>query len=136
MELCLGSARDIIPPKRANETIMVVNKSKKDGKDKELSEESTRIVCRQLCNEIVNYKKILRRSLNLNYLEVERSIDELRETCGKYADYEEGECPYEMPNIKEKLINTRGYENLVNEEVSVFWGNQVLYCMSSIQINE
>lgn len=127
VELHIGGARDIIPPERANETIGVVNKSKKDGKDKELSEESTRIVCRQLCNEIVNYKKILRRSLNLNYLEVEGSIDELRETCGKYADYEEGECPYEMPNIKEKLINTRGYENLVNEEVSVFWGNHVVH---------
>ena len=127
VELYIGGARGIIPPERANETIGVVNKSKKDGKDKELSEESTRIVCRQLCNEIVNYKKILRRSLNLNYLEVEGSIDELRETCGKYADYEEGECPYEMPNIQEKLINTRGYENLVNEEVSVFLGNQVTY---------
>jgi hypothetical protein len=118
VELYIGGVKDIIPPEKANETIGVVNKSKKDGKDKELSEESTRIVCRQLCNEIVNYKKILRRSLNLNYLEVERSIDELRETCGKYADYEEGDCSYKMPNIKEKLIASRGYEHLVNEEVS------------------
>ncbi|KAL3815610.1 hypothetical protein ACHAXA_007142 [Cyclostephanos tholiformis] len=116
VELYIGGVRDIIPPEKANVTIGVVNKSKKDGKDKELSEESTRIVCRQLCNEIVNYKKILRRSLNLNYLEVERSIGELRESCGKYADYEEGDCSYEMPNIKEKLISSRGYEHLVNEE--------------------
>ena len=34
-----------------------------------------------------------------------------------------------MPNIKEQLMNTRGYENLVNEEVSVFWGNQVILCV-------
>ncbi len=68
MEQCLGSARDIIPPKRANETIGAVNKSKEDGKDKDLSEESNCIDCRQLCNEIVNYKKIMRRSLNLDEL--------------------------------------------------------------------
>jgi hypothetical protein len=124
VELYIGGAKDIIPPEKANETIGVANKSKKNSKDKELSEESTRIVCRQLCNEIVNYKKILQRSLNLNYLEVEKSIDELRETCGKYADYEDGDCPYDMPNIRGKLINTRGYEHLVNEEVSNIWGTR------------
>jgi len=64
-----------------------------------------------LCNEIVNYKKILRRSLNLNYQEVIRSIEELRVTCPKYADYEEGDCPVPMPDITAKLKRSRGYED-------------------------
>jgi hypothetical protein len=110
--------KEIIPPEKANETMPVMNKSKKSEKDKWLSEESTNIICMNLCNEIVNYKKILRRSLNLNYQEVERSIAELRVTCPKYADYEEGDCPVPMPDIKEKLINSRGYEDIVLEGVS------------------
>eukprot|EP00581_Thalassiosira_minuscula_P018243 CAMPEP_0183717972 /NCGR_PEP_ID=MMETSP0737-20130205/11371_1 /TAXON_ID=385413 /ORGANISM="Thalassiosira miniscula, Strain CCMP1093" /LENGTH=480 /DNA_ID=CAMNT_0025947451 /DNA_START=65 /DNA_END=1507 /DNA_ORIENTATION=+ len=112
----IGGEREIIPPEEANTTIVAVNKSKKDGKDKELSEESTKILCRQLCNEIVNYKKILRRALNLNYAQVEQSVEELRETCPEYADVEEGECPVAMPDIREKLINTRGYEDMVMED--------------------
>ena len=118
VEHFIGGEKEIIPPKNVNTTIGVVNKSKKDSHDKLLSEESTHIVCKQLCNEIVSYKKILRRALNLNYQEVERSMEELRETCPKYADYEEGDCPSPMPDIKEKLINTRGYEDVVMEGVS------------------
>lgn len=114
-EHTIGGSKEIIPPELANSTIKVVNKSDKDAEDKELSKESTRLVCKELCNEIVNYKKILKRALNLNYGEVERSVEELRETCGKYADYEEGDCPVPMPDIGEKLINTRGYEDLVME---------------------
>ena len=118
IEHYLGGVKEIIPPEKANETMPVMNKSKKSEKDKWLSEESTNIICMNLCNEIVNYKKILRRSLNLNYQEVERSIAELRVTCPKYADYEEGDCPVPMPDIKEKLINSRGYEDIVLEGVS------------------
>ncbi|KAL7536483.1 hypothetical protein ACHAXR_007876 [Thalassiosira sp. AJA248-18] len=109
----IGGEREIIPPEEANTTIGVMNKSTKDSQDKYLSEESTLLVCRQLCNEIVSYKKILRRSLNLNYQEIERSIEELRQTCPKYADYEEGDCPFPMPDITEKLIDMRGYEDVV-----------------------
>mmetsp|Transcript_32863 Transcript_32863/g.79529 ORF Transcript_32863/g.79529 Transcript_32863/m.79529 type:complete len:456 (-) Transcript_32863:32-1399(-) len=111
----IGGEKDMIPPERANETIHAVNKSTKDGQDKWLSDESTRIVCRQLCNEIVAYKKILRRALNLNYLEVERSTEELREVCPEYADREEGECPTPMPDISTKLMSSRGYEDIVME---------------------
>lgn len=114
----VGGEMEIIPrgEEEANSTIKVMNKSTKDGRDKWLSEESTRIVCRQLCNEIVSYKKILRRALNLNYQEIERSMEELRHSCPEYADHEEGDCPFPMPDIKEKLINTRGYEDMVMED--------------------
>ena len=119
IEHYIGGINDSIPIDKANETISVMNKNSVHVMDKELSLESTTILCYMLCNEIVNYKKILRQSLNLAYLDVQTSIDELRETCGKIADYEEGECPVLMPNIQQKLIETRGYVNLVNEDVSV-----------------
>ena len=83
---------------------------------KYLSEESTNALCRHLCNEIVNYKKILRRSVNLNYLQIEESITELRESCCKYADYGECDCHYDMPDIKGKLLNFRGYVDKVQLE--------------------
>jgi predicted AlkP superfamily phosphohydrolase/phosphomutase len=111
-----GGVKEIIDPNRGNETIGVMNKSKKDQSHKQLSKDSTKIICRQLCNEIVSYKKILRRSLNLNYQDIEESIEELRETCGKYADYEEGDCSVPMPDITEKLIVNRGYNDLVMEK--------------------
>lgn len=118
VEHFIGGVKEIIDPNKGNETIGVMNKSKKDQSHKELSEDSTKIICRQLCNEIVSYKKILRRSLNLNYQDIEESIEELRETCGKYADYEEGDCSVPMPDITEKLIVNRGYNDLVMERVS------------------
>lgn len=118
VEHFIGGVSEVIPPEKANTTIGVMNKSKKDSRDKSLTKESTHIVCRQLCNELVSYKKILRRSLNLNFQEIEESIEELRQTCPAYADFEEGECPFPMPDITEKLINTRGYEDKVMEMVS------------------
>ena len=105
----IGGEKDTIEP----DAIGVMNKSTKNTDDKYLSEDSLHIVCRQLCNELVSYKKILRRSLNLNYQQIEESIEELRKTCPKYADYEEGDCPNPMPDITDKLINTRGYEDKV-----------------------
>ena len=102
----IGGEKDIIDVSKANETIGVMNKSTKDAEHKWLSEESTKIICRQLCHEIVAYKRILRRALNLNYPEIEKTIDELRGTCGKYADYEEEDCSTPMPDLTEKLINS------------------------------
>ena len=115
VEHFIGGVKEIIPPEIANETIPVLNKSKKSERDKWLSEESTYIMCRNLCNEIVSYKKILRRALNLNSQDVELSIEELRVTCPEYADYEEGDCPVPMPNVTEKMIDSRGYTNFVIE---------------------
>jgi hypothetical protein len=116
VEHYIGGVKDIIPPEKANSTMPVMNKSTKDQKDKWISEESTKILCKNLCNEIVNYKKILRRSLNLNYMEVEHSIEELRATCPMYADFEEGDCPVPMPNISDKLKASRGYANIAIED--------------------
>ena len=116
VEHYIGGVKEIMPPEKANETMPVMNKSTKDQKDKWISEDSTKILCMNLCNEIVNYKKILRRSLNLNYMEVEHSIEELRATCPMYADFEEGDCPLPMPNITDKLQASRGYANIAIED--------------------
>mmetsp|Transcript_17639 Transcript_17639/g.27650 ORF Transcript_17639/g.27650 Transcript_17639/m.27650 type:complete len:452 (-) Transcript_17639:97-1452(-) len=123
VEQYIGGERDIITPENAQTAFPVINKKNmtKDpsvridpySSPKYLSEESVHTLCRHLCNEIVNYKKILRRSVNLNYLQIEESITELRESCGKYADYEEGDCHYEMPDIEGKLLTFRGYVDKV-----------------------
>ena len=126
IEQYIGGEKDILTPENAEAAFPVINKKNmtKDpsvkidpySSPKYLSEESTNALCRHLCNEIVNYKKILRRSVNLNYLQIEESITELRESCGKYADYEEGDCHYDMPDIKGKLLNFRGYVDKVQLE--------------------
>ena len=125
IEHFIGGPKEIIDPKKANETIGIMNPSKKNYDYKWLSEESITILCRQMCNEIVTYKKILRRSLNLNYPEIEKSITELRETCGTYADVEEGDCSSPMPDIQEKIINTRGYADIVMEGSYKFNKNEL-----------
>eukprot|EP00985_Skeletonema_marinoi_P016415 scaffold8829_cov107-Skeletonema_marinoi.AAC.2 len=126
IEQYIGGEKDILTPENAEAAFPVINKKNmtKDpsvkidpySSPKYLSEESTNALCRHLCNEIVSYKKILRRSLNLNHLQIEESITELRESCGKYADYEEGDCHYDMPDIKGKLLNFRGYVDKVQLE--------------------
>jgi len=112
VEEFIGGKKDIIPP---NQTLAVMNKSQKDESDKYLSDESKQIVCRELCNEIVNYKKILKRALNLNKDDLRETLEELRQQCPEYADVKEGECPFPMPDIAEKLVNSRGYEFVVME---------------------
>jgi hypothetical protein len=125
VEHFLGGKKDILTPESAktafpkiNEKNMTMDPSVKYDpypSPKYLSEESTYSLCRNLCNEIVSYKKILRRSLNLNYQQIEESISELRESCGKYADYEEGDCYMDMPQIEEKLVMHRGYVDKVHQ---------------------
>ncbi|KAL3797967.1 hypothetical protein HJC23_013205 [Cyclotella cryptica] len=112
VEHFIGGQSDIIPP---NSTLakMNVNKNPQAEQDKNLSPASQRIVCAQLCNEIVTYKKILRRALNLNPSDVRETMEELRLQCPEMADVEEGECKLPMPDIKEKLVNTRGYRYVV-----------------------
>ena len=112
VEHFIGGQKDIIPP---NSTLdkMNVNKNPQAEQDKSLSPASQRIVCAQLCNEIVSYKKILRRALNLNPSDVRETMEELRLQCPEMVDVEEGECKLSMPDIKEKLVNTRGYRYVV-----------------------
>jgi hypothetical protein len=80
VEHFIGGQKDIIPP---NVTLdrMNVNKNPQADRDKYLSPASQRIVCAQLCNEIVSYKKILRLALNLNPSDVRETIEELRQQC-------------------------------------------------------
>ena len=61
------------------------------------------------------YKKILKRALNLNKDDLRETLEELRQQCPEYADVKEGECPFPMPDIAEKLVNSRGYEFVVME---------------------
>ena len=126
IEQYIGGETDILTPEKAKAAFPMINKknmtadpsTKYDPYEspKYLSEESTHALCRNLCNEIVNYKKILRQSVNLNNLQIEESISELRESCGKYADYEEGDCYKDMPQIESKLMAFRGYVDKVEIE--------------------
>jgi hypothetical protein len=80
-----------------------------DEKSKYLSHESKRLICAKLCNEIQNYKKILRLSINLSEEQVQESVDELGLGCPKEAFATT--CNDPMPNITDKLIQGRGYLN-------------------------
>ena len=94
-----------------------VNKYADAENDKSLTPASQRIVCAQLCNEIVTYKKILKLALNLNPSDIRESIEELRLQCPEIADKEERDCELEMPDIRDKLINTRVYRYVVTQDV-------------------
>ena len=74
----IGGQKEILP-RDAGLSKQNVNKDPKAERDKSLSRESQRIVCAQLCNEIVNYKKILRAALNLSPSDIRESIEELRQ---------------------------------------------------------
>lgn len=119
----IGGEKNILTKEMAETRLPVINKKNNTNDPsvkldryptpKYMSEEATNVLCRNLCNEIVTYKKILRRSANLNYQQIEESISELRESCGKYADYNEGDCYVDMPDIEDKLIAFRGYTDQV-----------------------
>ena len=83
-----------------------VNKAS-NNKLKYLSEESRRLICAKLCNEIESYKKILRLSINLIKKQVQESIDEFMDSCPIEALATT--CNDPMPNITDKLVNSRGY---------------------------
>ena len=112
VEHFIGGEKEIIPP---NTTLSKqnVNHNPQAERDKSLSPASQKIVCAQLCNEIVVYKKILRSALNLNPSDIHESMEELRKQCPEMVDKEEGDCKIPMPDIREKLINTRGYRYVV-----------------------
>ena len=74
---------------------------------KYLSDESKALICEKLCNEIQTYKKILRKSINLSEEQVMESIKELNGSCPHVAVAET--CSSPLPNITEKLVNSRGY---------------------------
>ena len=65
------------------------------------------LICAKLCNEIQNYKKILRLSVNLSEEQVQESIDEVKSSCPIEAL--STTCHDPMPNITQKLYESRGY---------------------------
>ncbi|KAL7474954.1 hypothetical protein ACHAWX_000047 [Stephanocyclus meneghinianus] len=115
VEHFIGGQKDIIPP---NVTLdrMNVNKNPQADGDKNLSPASQRIVCAQLCNEIVTYKKILRLALNLNPGDVRKTMEELRAQCPEMADVKEGGCALPMPNIRSKLVDNRGHHMTLGDK--------------------
>lgn len=78
-----------------------------DNDDLYLSEESITTLCQALCNEIQQYKVILRMSENLDEEQVQASLLELGARCPNEAHGEV--CQDPLPNIDEKLREDRGY---------------------------
>lgn len=54
-------------------------------------------------------------ALNLKPSDIRETMEELRLQCPEMADMEEGDCKLPMPDIREKLINTRGYRYVVTQ---------------------
>jgi len=64
---------------------------KKDPDDDYLSPRARVLVCEALCNEILVYRSILRRAVNLTPSDVRQSMNELRASCPAQADLRS--CP-------------------------------------------
>ena len=79
-----------------------------------LSEESIAILCKVLCNEIQEHKKILRRAQNINEDQLQVSLIELETKCPMEAVFDE--CPEPLPDISVKLQENRGYYRMQEEE--------------------
>lgn len=62
------------------------NTNRRGYDEKHLTDESRRLVCEQLCDEIQVYKDLLFRAANLNVSDVEQSLGELRRSCPREAD--------------------------------------------------
>lgn len=106
VEYNLGGEKKVLGP---NQTVLAHNNVNTGSGDnqKHLSDESKTLICEQLCNEIQIYKKILRQSINLSEDQVEESIDELHKSCPVQTDATSCNAP--MPDIRQKLLDSRGY---------------------------
>jgi hypothetical protein len=62
------------------------NTNRQGYDEKYLTEDSIRLICEQLCDEIQVYKDLLFRAANLEPADVEQSLQELRRSCPKEAD--------------------------------------------------
>lgn len=79
-----------------------------------LSDESRMLLCEHLCNEIQIYKRILARSINLTREQYLQSLEELKKSCPKEAAMDAtmmyaSSCPLPIPDIRQKLMTSRGY---------------------------
>ncbi|KAL7464941.1 hypothetical protein ACHAXS_006723 [Conticribra weissflogii] len=82
------------------------NTNQKEPRDLILGDEERILLCRELCQEIMVYKKILRMALNIDDEAYETSINELREVCPTEADAVK--CSFRKPDISEKINHYRG----------------------------
>lgn len=92
---------------RTNLTFPHDNSKQKGFRDLSLSDEEKKLLCRELCVEIQTYKLLLRKALNIDEEQYELSKNELRESCPNEADLKQ--CDFHTPNIKQKLVESRGY---------------------------
>jgi hypothetical protein len=106
VEYNLGGEKEVLGP---DQTVLAHNNVNIASGDKlkHLSDESRRLICKKLCNEVQVYKKILRQSINLSPEQVQESIEELAESCPVEVGTET--CPSPLPDITDKLVNSRGY---------------------------
>lgn len=70
--------------------------------------ESRKILCSALCNDILVYKKILRLAKNLAEQHVQASLAELKVNC---PETELEVCPEIMPDIALKIEENRGIDH-------------------------
>mmetsp|Transcript_23471 Transcript_23471/g.48118 ORF Transcript_23471/g.48118 Transcript_23471/m.48118 type:complete len:445 (-) Transcript_23471:143-1477(-) len=82
------------------------NTNQKEPRDLILGDEERMLLCRELCQEIMVYKRILRKALNIDDSAYEKSIDELRDVCPTEADAVK--CTFRKPDISEKINHYRG----------------------------
>lgn len=106
VEYNLGGEKEVLG--EDNKVIAHNNVNQASGNNlKYLSDKSRMLICAKLCNEIRNYKKILRLSVNLSEEQVQESIDEVKSSCPIEAL--STTCHDPMPNITQKLYESRGY---------------------------
>ena len=94
---------------RQNITFPHENSKPKEEGDLVLGDEERMILCDELCIEIQYYKRILRKAININEEQYEISMRELLESCPNEAKMKE--CDRDPPEIREKLVENRGYPN-------------------------
>ena len=108
VELELGGKKDIMgSPDKVVIKKNNVNTHKADS-EKYLSHDSTIEICKLLCNDILVYKEILNRSVNLDAKQIALSMEDLRASCPIEADATTCQTP--KPDIQQKLLESRGYE--------------------------
>mmetsp|Transcript_4780 Transcript_4780/g.10268 ORF Transcript_4780/g.10268 Transcript_4780/m.10268 type:complete len:109 (-) Transcript_4780:21-347(-) len=77
------------------------------ARDSTLGDEERTLLCHELCVEIQYYKMLLRNAQNINESQYNISMEELQASCPNEARLKQ--CDFHTPNIKEKLMENRGY---------------------------
>ena len=83
------------------------SKPTKEARDLTLGHDERMLLCHELCVEIQTYKLLLRNAVNVDGTQYNASMNELQESCPNEARLKQ--CDFHTPNIKEKLVENRGY---------------------------